>query len=184
MDDELPGDLLLLRKGRQAVRTGEIDDPHLHAVRGMRALLFFDGLPRPVADMLRKPCQDVEHRRFTRIGLAGEGDQERRALRARTLLFTGEAADEDLYGLARTEGDARIGHLDDDQPAACPEKTDPRVEDDPHPRQPADQRVVAGDRMDDSLFAVPEGGDRRISVWCRHGLTAIRLLGSLSTKPF
>ena len=156
VDDELPGDPLLLREGRQAVRAGEIDDPHLHAVRGVRALLFFDGLPGPVADMLRKPRQDVEHRRFSRVGLAGEGDEERPALRARTLLFMGEAVDEDLRGLARTEGDARVGHLDDDQPAACMEKTDPRIEDDPHPRQPADQGVVAGDRMDDSLFALSE----------------------------
>ena len=102
VDDEVPGDPLLLREGRQAVGAGEIDDPQLHAVRRVGALLLLHGLSRPVADVLRKPRQDVEHRRFSRVGLAGEGDEERVAVAAGppSPRRGGEPGDEDLRGLA------------------------------------------------------------------------------------
>jgi len=52
MDDEFPGNPLLFREGRQTVCSGEIDDPHLHAVRRVGALFLLDGFSGPIADVL------------------------------------------------------------------------------------------------------------------------------------
>ena len=111
MDDEVAGDPLLLRECRQAVGAGEIDDAEFVSFRRVGALLLLDGLSRPVADVLRKPRQDVENRRFSRIGLAGEGDEKRFGLRRFPLPFArgGEPVDEDLRGLAVSQGDPRFG---------------------------------------------------------------------------
>ncbi len=164
MDDEVAGDPLLLRECRQAVGAGEIDDAEFVSFRRVGALLLLDGLSRPVADVLRKPRQDVENRRFSRIGLAGEGDEKRFGLRRFPLPFAGggEPGDEDLRRLAVSEGDPRFGDLDDDQSAPRIEETDLRVEGDTHPRQPADQGMAAGDIADNPLLAVGEGGDRQV----------------------
>jgi hypothetical protein len=160
VDDEIPGYPLLFRKRGQAVGPGEIDDPKLHSVRRVGALFLFHGFSGPIAYVLRQAGQDVENGRFPGVGLAHQGHEECPGFRLFLAPLQGKRADEDLCGLAPSQSDPRVGHLDDDQPAARLNKTDSRMEADPHPRQTADQGMTAGDVLNDPLLAVFEGGDR------------------------
>ena len=75
-DDEVAGDPLLRRVGRQAIGARQVHDAHEKAVVVVRPHLLLNGLARPVAHVLVQTGQHVEDGRLAHVGLAGQGNRD------------------------------------------------------------------------------------------------------------
>ena len=76
VDQEIAGDDLLKRVRRERVNTRQVGDRDL-LVRLIAALLFFHGNARPVADVLRRTGQVVEHRGLAAVRVTGKRQTNR-----------------------------------------------------------------------------------------------------------
>ena len=74
VQDVIPGDDFFDGKRGQAVGSGQVDNLQIEAVPVDPSLLFFDGDPRPVSDLLAGPGDVVEDGGFAGIGIARQGD--------------------------------------------------------------------------------------------------------------
>ncbi len=73
--NELAGNDLLRRVGRQAVRAGQVHQAVRMAFVSEIPLPPFDGLAGPVANVLVQAGKQVKERGLTQVGLPGQGDE-------------------------------------------------------------------------------------------------------------
>ena len=72
-ENEVAGDLLVLRGGGQRVGARQVDDAIALAAEVEEAFGLAHGLARPVAGVLFEPREAVENGALARVGIAGEG---------------------------------------------------------------------------------------------------------------
>ena len=72
-------DHLVERAGIERIDAGQVDHPHPASVEFQRAFLALDRHARPVARGLADAGQGVEEGRLAAVGIAGQGERQRRA---------------------------------------------------------------------------------------------------------
>ena len=86
VDQVVTGHHFLQRIGRKGINAGQVHDDYVFMLFEL-ALFLFHGNAGPVAHELVGPCQSIEQRGFSAVGIARQGDADLFVFHVFTLLF-------------------------------------------------------------------------------------------------